>query len=93
MPLPEKPDDDKPPVMIEVAQAMNGLLAEIIAGRLRASNIPVYVEQASALPSAVFGQSGMARIYVPEDLYEIALDLLEDDDELGTMLDEPGIQL
>lgn len=76
---------------IQVASAMGELEAEVIAGLLRSSDIPVYMESTNIMP-AIFGQAGaMKRIYVPEKYYDFALDLLDDSDLPA--LDEPGIQL
>lgn len=80
---------------VQVAMAIGTLQAEIIAGSLRAYDIPVYIDldnAGSLFPSSAFGNlTGNARIFVPEEYYDYALTLLDDEDPLS--LDEPDIHL
>lgn len=76
---------------IQIAEAM-GIEAEIIAGRLRVNDIPVFVESRSGL-NFMFGQAGdVFLIYVPHKYYGVACDILDDDDDIPA-LDGPSIQL
>ncbi|NJL93148.1 MAG: hypothetical protein HC915_05185 [Anaerolineae bacterium] len=79
-----------------MAETVGALHAEIIAGLLRSVQIPVYIDldmPGSLFPSSAFGNlSGIARIFVPQEYYEIALVLLEEDDPDQDYLDEASIQ-
>jgi hypothetical protein len=95
---PSLPDDD---TWMEVAQTLNHFESEIIAGLLRTADIPVYIENnPMGLPSTFFGMSSPGRVYVPARFYELALDLLdnsddlldEGDDDFPPALDEPSIR-
>ena len=70
---------------VQVSETIGNLQAEITAGLLRTQNIPVYVDVGSAhtiFPGSAFGPlSGIVRIFVPEEYYEIAISLLNADDE------------
>jgi len=80
-------------VWVEVAQATDLLEAEVIAGLLRTEEIPSYIEQSGGLSASAFGGMGLpARVYVPEEFYDTALDLLDEDDDSPPALDEPGIK-
>jgi len=59
---------------------------------LRAHDIPVYIENASVLPTAALGASGMAKIFVPDSAYEAACDILDGDDDIDA-LEEPYIDV
>ena len=81
------------PAWIEIAQAATEMEGEIIAGLLRSADIPVYMERASNVMPAIFGNYMIPqRLYVPETHYEEACLLLDDYDDTPA-LDEPGIQL
>lgn len=86
------PKQDQP-TWVEIAQTSGGLEAEIIRGLLTAAEIPVFVESVHGI-AAIFGQMGNpCRVYVPEQFYDDALDLLEDEEPPHDSLDEPSIKL
>ena len=85
---PQTPDNI---TWMEVAQAGNGVEAEIIAGLLRTADIPTHIESLFNLPGVFFGQSAPGRVFVPAQYYEVALELLYDEDDEFPELDEPGI--
>lgn len=77
---------------VQVAEVYGNFHAEVIAGLLRTNDIPTYIESRSGMPSVLGHMGDLQRVYVPEKYFDIALDLLEDnDDQLS--IDEPGIQL
>lgn len=81
------------PTWVEIAQTSGGLEAEIIRGLLTAAEIPVFVESVHGI-AAIFGQMGNpCRVYVPEQFYDEALDLIEDEEPPYDSLDEPSIKL
>ncbi len=79
---------------IQIAETNGSFEAEIIAGLLRTSGIPVYIESIIGLPS-IFGHFGdPKRVYVHARDYDAAVEVLDEhEDDLPPSLDEPGIQL
>ena len=79
---------------MEVAQTIGEVEAQIIAGLLNTAEIPTYIENGSGLSASAFGTMILpGRIYVPQEYYEAALDLLDENEDLfPPALDEPGIK-
>jgi hypothetical protein len=85
--LPESSDK----TWIQVAETWGEMESAVIVGLLHAANIPTYVE--SIFPMSAFGQlGGPGKIYVPAGMYDMALTLLDSQDD-DFLLDVPGIQI
>lgn len=86
--LPEQPAES----WVQVASPFGTLETEVLAGMLRAYDIPVYVEPAgNTLSVSAFGGLIQFLIFVPESYVEAALLLLEED--TPPSLDSPPLQL
>lgn len=67
---------------IQVAETWGDAESAIVVGLLHAANIPTYIDSNSVWPMAAFGQTGgPGKVYVPATFYDLALTLLDDDDE------------
>lgn len=67
---------------IQVAETWGDAESSIVVGLLHAANIPTYVDQNSPYPIAALGQlGGPGKVYVPAVYYQLALNLLDEDEE------------
>lgn len=86
------PKKDKPN-WIMVAETLGQEESALIVGLLKSADIPAYVDTSSTI-SAAFGiVGGPGRVFVPEEYYEAALDMLDDEDDDLPSIDEPSIIL
>lgn len=67
---------------IQVAETWGDAESAVIVGLLHAANIPTYIDSNAVFPLAALGQlGGPGKVYVPAVFYQLALSLLEEDDE------------
>jgi hypothetical protein len=67
---------------IQVAETWGDAESAIVVGLLHAANIPTYIDQTGAFPIAALGQiGGPGKVYVPAGYYQLALNLLDEDED------------